>query len=74
MTAEKARELSKFPGVIGPPVDDRYRGPRPNEIERLEPDFVVHENCEDEIRTEMLDLLQQLKIEIGKIEVAAAIE
>ena len=34
----------------------------------------VHENRKDEIRAELFDLLHQLKIQIGKIGVAAAIE
>ncbi len=73
MFGEKPRGLREFPGIVGSPVDHDGRALRADQIEGLEPDLVVHQHAEDQIRTKARHAIEQSEVKVGKIAIQRAI-
>src|ERR1019366_2681160 len=74
VSGQIARELRELPRIVGAPVDDRGRAFAPDQIERFEPNFVTHEDAENNVRLKCPNMLDQAEVEIGEVAILLAIE
>ena len=70
---DEACELGVFPAIVRPPVNQRCRAIRTDEVEAFGPDFVAHEDEKDHVGLVRGDRLHEGLVELCKVREGGAV-